>query len=129
MLFLENMILMKLYYEYLMCCASVYVYIKLWNILNEFKHGAFKLAIAHKLPVLPMVFYDCKRKFPWYTTHGYPGSLRVTIFDPVSTKDLKEEDYFKLMEDTRLFIENKLISDPKKSAINSVEVWRKMSKK
>ena len=76
-----------------------------------------------------MVFYDCKRKFPWYTTHGYPGSLRVTIFDPVPTKDLKEEDYFKLMEDTRLFIKNKLINDPKKSAINSVEVWSKMSKK
>jgi 1-acyl-sn-glycerol-3-phosphate acyltransferase len=119
----------KLDNGYSVCIFPEKEYINENNILNEFKHGAFKLAIAHKLPVLPMVFYDCKRKFPWYTTHGYPGSLRVTIFDPVPTKDLKEEDYFKLMEDTRLFIKNKLINDPKKSAINSVEVWSKMSKK
>ena len=33
------------------------------NLLNEFKHGAFKLAIAHKLPVVPIVLYDCKRKY------------------------------------------------------------------
>ncbi len=42
-------------------------------LLNPFKKGAFKLAIEHQLPLFPMVFYDCKRKFPWYTTYGYGG--------------------------------------------------------
>ena len=41
--------------------------------LNPFKQGAFKISIDHKLPVVPMVFYDCKRKHP-----GTPGlAIRV----------------------------------------------------
>ena len=116
----------KLDMGYSVCIFPEKEYVNENNILNEFKHGAFKLAIAHKLPVLPMVFYDCKRKFPWYTTHGYPGYLRVTIFNPIQTKDLKAEDYKRLMEDTRLFIQKKLIADPQKAAIKAVEVWKKM---
>ena len=94
------------------------------NLLNEFKHGAFKLAIEHKLPIVPIVLYDCKRKFPWYTTHGYPGSLRATIYNPIYTKTLKESDYKKVMEQTRNFIQNKLIKDPNQSALEAIEIWK-----
>jgi len=98
------------------------------NLLNEFKHGAFKLAIEHKLPVLPIVFFDCKRKFPWYTTHGFPGELRASIYKPISTTKLKERDFKKIMDKTRSFIEEKLINDPKKSAIEAIKVWQKAIK-
>jgi 1-acyl-sn-glycerol-3-phosphate acyltransferase len=97
--------------------------------LNEFKHGAFKLAIEHQLPIVPIVFYDCKRKFPWYITHGYPGQLRATIFNPISTKNLKESDYKKVMKETRMFIEDKLIKDPEQSAIEAIEIWKKRTNK
>lgn len=99
------------------------------NLLNEFKHGAFKLAIEHQLPIVPIVFYDCKRKFPWYITHGYPGQLRATIFNPISTKNLKESDYKKVMKETRMFIEDKLIKDPEQSAIEAIEIWKKRTNK
>lgn len=119
----------KLNKGYSVCIFPEKEYMNENNILNEFKHGAFKLAITHKLSVLPMVFYDCKRKFPWHTTHGHPGSLRVTIFNPIPTNNLNEEDYLKLMEDTRLFILNELKNDPKKASIKAVEEWKKIVKK
>ena len=34
--------------------------------LNEFKRGAFKISIDHQIPIIPMSFLDCKRKFPWH---------------------------------------------------------------
>lgn len=97
------------------------------NLLNEFKHGAFKLAIEHQLPIVPIIFYDCKRKFPWHVTHGYPGKLRVTIFDPIPTNNLKRSDYEKVMKETRIFIEDKLIKDPEQSAIEAVKILKKVT--
>jgi 1-acyl-sn-glycerol-3-phosphate acyltransferase len=94
-------------------------------LLNDFKHGAFKLAIEHQLPIVPIVFYDCKRKFPWYTTHGYPGQLRATIFNSIPTKDLREGDFEKVMKETRDFIEDKLIKDPNQSAVEAIDIWKK----
>lgn len=95
------------------------------NLLNEFKHGAFKLAIEHQLPIIPIIFYDCKRKFPWYITHGYPGQLRATIYNSIPTNNLKEGDYEKLMNETRKFVEDKLINDPKKASIEAINIWKK----
>ncbi len=48
--------------------------------LNEFKRGAFKISIDHQIPIIPISFLDCKRKFPWYPRFGYPGKLRVKTF-------------------------------------------------
>jgi len=53
--------------------------------LNPFKRGAFKIAIDHQLPVVPMVFYDCKRKHPWY-----PEIFQEEVRDVVE-KGLKED--------------------------------------
>lgn len=59
-------------------------------LLNPFKRGAFKLSIEHQIPIVPMVFLDCKRKFPWHPHFGFPGELRVETFpeiEPVKTMD------------------------------------------
>ena len=119
----------KLKKGYSVCIFPENKYTVETNLLNEFKHGAFKLAIEHQLPIVPIVFYDCKRKFPWYITHGYPGQLRATIYNPIPTKGLKKSDYKKVMEETRLFIKKKLFEDPKKSAIEAIEIWKKVTKK
>ncbi|MEL0302060.1 MAG: lysophospholipid acyltransferase family protein, partial [Flavobacteriaceae bacterium] len=64
---------------YSVCIFPEKEYLDETILLNPFKPGAFRIAVEHQLPICPMVFLDCKRKFPWYTTHGYPGVLRVDI--------------------------------------------------
>ena len=92
-------------------------------LLNEFKRGAFKLAIEHQLPVLPMVFYDPKRMFPWYTTYGFPGPMRVSIYPPLPIEGLTERDIPELQQKAHNFIKDKLLSDPKQRALEALAKW------
>ena len=48
-------------------------------ILDSFKDGAFKMAIAHQIEVVPMTFYDNKRRFPFRFFSGSPGPLRARV--------------------------------------------------
>lgn len=41
-------------------------------ILDEFKDGAFRLAIEHKIPIVPMTFYDNKRRLSYTFFSGSP---------------------------------------------------------
>ena len=70
-------------------------------VLDRFKDGAFKLAIAHGLPLVPMVFYDCKRRFPFHLESGSPGRLRVQVHPFIETAALKESDAVTLRNRTR----------------------------
>ena len=85
---------------YSICIFPEQDYVNESILLNPFKRGAFKMAITNQLPILPLVFYDCKRKFPWYTSYGYPGSLRVKALPKIEAEILKEEDLEKLMKAT-----------------------------
>lgn len=59
-------------------------------LLDRFKDGAFRMAIDHQIPVVPIVFYDNKRHFPYKPKHGNgrPGILRVKVLPPISTEGL-----------------------------------------
>ncbi|ETN94129.1 1-acyl-sn-glycerol-3-phosphate acyltransferase [Zhouia amylolytica] len=46
-------------------------------LLDKFKDGAFRLAIQHRIPIVPMVFYDNKRRFPYDFFEGSLGLMRV----------------------------------------------------
>ena len=48
-------------------------------LLDNFKDGAFKMAIAHNIPVVPITFYDTKKRFPFTFFSGGPGRLRVCV--------------------------------------------------
>ena len=96
-------------------------------LLNPFKKGAFKLAIEHELPILPIIFYDCKRKFPWYTTHGFGGSLRVKALQLKQTKGMTEADIKPLSLKMHSEIKHALMNDPKQHSIQAIEVWKKYS--
>lgn len=96
-------------------------------LLNPFKDGAFKISLKYKMPILPLVFLDCKRKFPWYTSHGYPGSLRVKILDMILS-DKKNLTIQSLKNTVYNRINNELELDPKKAAIKAVLIWRKIKK-
>ena len=34
-------------------------------VLDGFKDGAFRMAIIHNIPIVPITFLDCKKRFPW----------------------------------------------------------------
>ena len=97
-------------------------------LLNTFKQGAFKLAIEHQLDICPIVFLDCKRKYPWYTTDGYPGKLRVDIYPTISSKGLSEKDIPILQHKTFRLIYRALNEDPEQKAVEAIKVWKKIKK-
>lgn len=97
-------------------------------LLNPFKQGAFKIAVAHKFPIVPMVFFDCKRKSPWYTTHGFPGKLRIGVYSSISTDGMKEHDIPYLQTKIYDLIDSQLRQDPEQSALNAITVWKRINK-
>ena len=90
-------------------------------LLNPFKRGAFKLAIDHQIPIVPMTFLDCKRKFPWCQDFGFPGELRVETFPEISpVKSI--EDLEELQEKTRNIMLAGLNSDKKQRSKKAVAI-------
>lgn len=70
-------------------------------ILDEFKDGAFRLAIEHQIPIAPMVFYDNKKRFPYAFFKGGPGKMRVKILQLIPTEGMVLEDRRALKNQTR----------------------------
>ena len=77
-------------------------------LLDEFKDGAFKMAIAHKIPVVPMTFYDGKKRFSFTFLSGGPGKLRARVHPFFETGILSEDDRITLREEVREVILNDL---------------------
>jgi len=69
-------------------------------ILDKFKSGAFRMAIEHKIPIIPITFYDCKKLFSYTFFSGSPGKLRVKIHDIIPTENLTIEDRNSLKQKT-----------------------------
>lgn len=61
-------------------------------ILDTFKDGAFRLAINHKIPVVPITFLDNKKRFSYTFFSGGPGTMRVKIHPFLHTKTLTIHD-------------------------------------
>ncbi len=76
--------------------------------LAEFKDGAFRLAINHQIPIVPLTFADNKKRFPYTFFSGGPGKMRVKMHRFIETKGLKVEDTKALNEKTRAIILNEL---------------------
>ncbi|WP_300433630.1 lysophospholipid acyltransferase family protein [Christiangramia sp.] len=58
-------------------------------VLDQFKDGAFRLAIEHQIPVVPISFHDTKKRFSYKFHTGSPGKLRVKIHNFLCTKGLE----------------------------------------
>lgn len=76
-------------------------------VLDDFKDGAFRLAIDHKIPIVPMTFHDCKKRLP-YSFKGGPGKLRVVVHPIIPTQILEPEDRRTLKYEVRDIILNEL---------------------
>ncbi len=82
-------------------------------ILDNFKDGAFRMAIQHSIPLVPMTFLDCKKRFSWTFFSGGPGILRVHVHSFVETALLEPEDTRTIRKETRTLIKNTLLEDQK----------------
>ena len=82
-------------------------------LLDEFQKGAFRLAIDFKIPVVPITFYDCKKRFSYTFFSGSPGLLRVKMHRFINTTDLVQQDINTLKDKTYQIIYNDLAEDQK----------------
>ncbi len=84
-------------------------------LLDDFKDGAFKMAIAHNIPIVPMTFYDNKKRFPFTFYAGGPGPVRVKIHRFFRTEDHVEAQKSELRESVRAVIFKELLKDQQKT--------------
>ena len=80
-------------------------------LLDTFKDGAFRLAVDHQLPIVPLVFPDNKKRLSYTFYSGSPGLMRVKILPPVESVTTEGEplDRKELRERVRGFIYEELI--------------------
>ena len=60
-------------------------------VLDEFKDGAFRLAIDHHIAIVPITFGDNKKRFSYTFFSGSPGRMRVKIHHFFDTKNQTSE--------------------------------------
>ena len=84
--------------------------------LDDFKDGAFRLAINHQIPIVPMTFYDNKKRFSYTFFSGGPGRMKVKIHKFIQTKGLIIADTKTLNNKARTVILNELESSSAKSS-------------
>ena len=82
-------------------------------VLDEFKDGAFRIAIEHGLPIVPMVFFDNKKRFSYTFFSGTPGKMRAKIYPIIETKGKTLEDRNALKQQVRDIILQPLLEDLK----------------
>ena len=73
-------------------------------VLDEFKDGAFRLAINHQIPIVPLTFADNKKRFSYTFFSGSPGKMRVKIHKFLSTEGLAVADTKTLNEKSKQII-------------------------
>ena len=77
-------------------------------LLDTFKDGAFRLAVNHNIPIVPIAFYDNKKRFSYTFFSGSPGKMRAKIHKFLPTEGLTIEDTKSLNEKARTIIWDEL---------------------
>jgi len=80
-------------------------------VLDDFKDGAFRLAIEHHIPVAPITFHDNKQRFSYEFFSGSPGQMRATVHEVIPTEILEMEDKRMLKNQVRDIILEELTSN------------------
>jgi len=77
-------------------------------ILTDFKDGAFRLAINHQIPIVPLTFADNKKRFSYTFFSGSPGKMRAKIHKFINTEGLTIQSTKALNAEARTTILNQL---------------------
>ncbi len=59
-------------------------------LLDDFKDGAFRLALSHHIPIVPLAFADNKKRFSYTFFSGSPGIMRAKFCGFVETEGLDD---------------------------------------
>lgn len=78
-------------------------------LLDEFKDGAFRLALDHQIPIVPITFADNKKRFSFTFFSGSPGRMRAKVHRFIPTAGLTQEDKKVLKEKVREVIYKQLL--------------------
>jgi 1-acyl-sn-glycerol-3-phosphate acyltransferase len=78
-------------------------------LLDDFKEGAFRLALEHKLPILPLTFYGLKYYFPFINSVGKPGRVLAKIHEPIIVEKLALNEKKTVKNQTHQLILDQLI--------------------
>ena len=76
--------------------------------LQDFKPGAFKIALRAGVPIVPVTIRGTFRLLPKTTLAPRPGRVEVIIGAPIETSDYNEKRLGELIERTRAAIQAKL---------------------
>ncbi|MBC3758442.1 1-acyl-sn-glycerol-3-phosphate acyltransferase [Hyunsoonleella sp. SJ7] len=77
-------------------------------ILDEFKDGAFRLAINHQIPIVPLTFADNKKRFSYTFFSGGPGKIRAKVHEFITTEGMTIDDTRALNDKIRDIVLNQL---------------------
>ena len=78
--------------------------------LDEFKDGAFRLAIDFQIPVVAYTFVGLKQYFPYRFWGGKPGKIEVYMHPLFPTEGLTQKDKPILKQNVRASIASRLMS-------------------
>lgn len=78
-------------------------------VLDTFKDGAFRLAIEHQIPILPITFADNKKRFSYTFFSGSPGIMRAKIHPQIVTFGKTGVDRRHIREEVRDVIYTQLV--------------------
>jgi 1-acyl-sn-glycerol-3-phosphate acyltransferase len=78
-------------------------------VLDEFKDGAFRLAIEHQIPIVPLTFADNKERFSYTFFSGSPGIMRAKVHKAVATKSKTLADKKEVKDEVRAVIYHQLL--------------------
>ncbi|PYT08773.1 MAG: 1-acyl-sn-glycerol-3-phosphate acyltransferase [Acidobacteria bacterium] len=81
--------------------------------LQEFKHGAFKIAVRAGVPIVPVSIRGTFKLLPKTTLAPRPGRVDVIIGHPIDTREYSERNLGELISRTRAAIEANLDSAPR----------------
>jgi len=79
-------------------------------LLTDFKDGAFRLAINHQIPIVPLTFADNKERFSYTFFSGSPGKMRAKMHAFIPTEGLKPQDAKTINSKSKALILNQLIA-------------------
>lgn len=74
--------------------------------LLPFKKGAFHLAIAAQIPIVPVMAEPVNRIMDAHRWMVRPGTLRIHVYDEIPTAGLSEDDVDGLIETVRAFMQS-----------------------
>lgn len=73
-----------------------------------FKKGAFMMAIDAAVPIVPVTISGGTEIMPKAQIKVYPSTVRITVHEPISTKDYSKHNISELMERARMKIHSAL---------------------